>query len=140
MVASCRRLLEPNAMSMLVRAIGSSPNVASPCSIAKSAAAARVDTDLPVGVLDMAVGGLDRDSEHARDLLVYNPREQRDDLGLALGQPGGRSIRGPLAGRLEHGRDGIRVEEPGATLPPRVSAARSGASGARCGLGSVIAW
>ena len=77
---------------------------------------ARRNADLAVGVLDVGVGGLDRDPERVRDLLGLQPaREQADDLRLAIGQP-----RRPLDPRrrpargLEHRRDGVGVEAAGA--------------------------
>ena len=117
----------------------------SPCSIANSVAAARVETPiLRVGVLDVAVGGLGRDPERARDLLgLQAAGEQADDLGLALGQP-----RRPLDPRARRcpAASSTAATASASSRPALASAAerlappRSGASGSRCGRGSVIAW
>src|SRR5215218_6603245 len=46
--------------------------------------------DLGVGVLQVAISGLDRDPERPRDLLrLQSACEQRDDLDLAISQPRG---------------------------------------------------
>jgi hypothetical protein len=76
------------------------------------------DPDLAVGVLDVAVGGLDRDPERPRHLLgLQAARQHRDHLGLALGEPR-RPLdsRYPLAGRLDHRGDRIGVEPAAACL------------------------
>ena len=53
------------------------------------------DADLGVGVLHVAVRGLGRDAQRARDLLGLQPAgQQADDLDLALGQPGRPRRRG----------------------------------------------
>ena len=75
--------------------------------------------------------------------LVCRPRaSSADDLRLALGQPG-RPVdpRHALAGRLQHGGDGVGVEPPGARLlgraprPPRRRERRRGAAAARSSRG-----
>ena len=69
-------------------------------------------------VLHVAIGGLDRDAQHARDLLGLQAAcEQRDDLDLAIGQPG-RAVdpRRALPGGLQHRGHGVRVEPSRAGL------------------------
>ncbi len=67
---------------------------------------------LPVGVLDVAVGGLDRDVEGAGHLLgLQAAGQETDDLGFPLSQPGWTLDPGSgLAGRLHHRPDHIRVQ------------------------------
>ena len=80
------------------------------------------DPDLAVGVLDVAVGGLDRDPETLGDLLGLEAAgEHAEDLGLALGQPGwALQSRHPLPGRLDHGGDRVGVKAAGARLASQV--------------------
>jgi hypothetical protein len=70
------------------------------------------DADLAVGVLDVAVGGLDRDPERTGDLLgLQSPCQQGDHLGLAVAQPG-RALepRGALSGGLDDCRHRVGVQ------------------------------
>ena len=78
----------------------------------------RGDADLPVGVLDVGVGSLGRHTEGTSDLLgLQSARQQRDDLPLSGGQAGwSLDPRHRLAGRLQYGADGIRVEAATAGL------------------------
>jgi hypothetical protein len=72
-----------------------------------------------VGVLDVPVGGLDRDPERARDLLCLQAvGEHRDHLDLAVGEPR-RTLdaRRSLARGLEHCGNGVGVKLSGVRLP-----------------------
>jgi hypothetical protein len=73
---------------------------------------ARGDAYFAVGVLDVPIGGLDRNSKRPRDVLRLQPAgEHGDYLGLALGEPR-RSLEAwsSLTGGLEHSRDRVGVE------------------------------
>ena len=93
------------------------------------------DTHLAVGVLDVMVGGLGRDPEHAGDLLgLEAPGQQADHFDLALGQPrraliGGR--RWPAASSTTATASG--ASRPASASSMRVSAAFSGERAGRCG-------
>src|SRR5919106_1287132 len=76
------------------------------------------DADLPVGVLDVAVGGLDRDSEPPGYLFRLQAScKESEDFGLPLGETG-RTIdaRPGLSRSLDHHRDHLRVQTAGADL------------------------
>ena len=96
-----------------------------------------------VGVLDVVVGGLDRDPERCGDLLgLQAAGQQADDLGLALGQTRGALDRAALlARRRQHGADRVGVEPAGAGLPrsvapPARAPAPRGAAAARSSRGT----
>ena len=69
---------------------------------------------LLVDVLDVMSDGLHRDAESVADRLVGVAADEREQhLELARREPGGqlaRALGDPMAGRREHGRDGVRLE------------------------------
>src|ERR671918_519808 len=76
------------------------------------------DADLPVGVLDVAVGGLDRDAEPPGYLFRLQAScKESEDLGLPFGETG-RTLdaRPGLSCGLGHHRNNLRVQTPGADL------------------------
>src|SRR4051812_5194818 len=77
------------------------------------------DADLRVDVLDVAVGGLRRDLQLARDLLDrLAARDELEHVELARREAGdgGRGARRAVLERGEHGLDRLRVEPPGPDL------------------------
>jgi hypothetical protein len=93
----------------------------SPCSIANTATAARVETPIfRYEFLDVAVGGLDRDAERMRHLLgLQTARQQGHDPDLALGQTRWMlDRRRLLPRRFQHGAHRLAIEPPGPALLP----------------------
>ncbi len=76
------------------------------------------DTDLPVGALNVVVGGLDGDPERSRDLLRLKASgEQPNHLRLSFGQTRGTFNARPLAARrLDDGSYRTSVQATGANL------------------------
>ena len=96
------------------------------------------DADLPVRVLDVAVGGLRRDPERPGDLLgLQAASEHPDHFGLALGQPCRALDSNAVTAVLEAAFESSR---PAFAWAASSAAASSWLSGARCGRGSHIAW
>ena len=97
----------------LVAAIGSSPYGTSPCCIAKTAAAARVDTPILLYAFWMWLSAVLTEIPNTRAIcFVLQPaREEADDIYLALRQPSrsGDSW-GWLTGSLNDRPDGGGIE------------------------------
>ena len=111
---SVQRIALPSSYARrLVAAIGSSPYGTSPCCIAKTAAAARVDTPILLYAfwmwLSAVLTEIPNDSCH---LLCLQPaREEADNLCFALCQPSGSlDSWGWLAGGLNDRPDGDSIE------------------------------